>query len=272
MPLLPFWALNVVVALLSMEDQKALGFHQKYLNLCSEDERRSYGFGTTWEWVINDRIFIFGWTNSLNSHSDSFNYVPLYFTQSIFSWCSHGCHKKDDCCGLNGTKSVCGLTLTSLELALPLGTLGAWWLRADRQARMRWIAPISRAIRLNSSPSSVVRGVELNKDRSTWKGNVGRTLAEGDCRMWPWGRKIDGENVKKSLDEKTWFKQSKYNFHKLNQSTNTSSNQMTNQQSRLTEIHSGQPIQAQLNQSMKQPRNNPINASCRATAELCICL
>jgi len=31
MSLLPFWALNVVVALLSMKDQKALGFHLKYL-------------------------------------------------------------------------------------------------------------------------------------------------------------------------------------------------------------------------------------------------
>ncbi len=29
--------------LLSMEGQKALGFHQKYLNLYSKDERRSYG-------------------------------------------------------------------------------------------------------------------------------------------------------------------------------------------------------------------------------------
>ncbi len=47
MSLLPFWVLNVVVALLSMQGQKALGFHQKYLNLCSEDERKSYVFGTT---------------------------------------------------------------------------------------------------------------------------------------------------------------------------------------------------------------------------------
>ncbi len=62
MSLLHFWALNVSVALLSMQSQKALGFHQKYLNLYSEDERRSYGFGTTWGWVINDRIIIFGWT------------------------------------------------------------------------------------------------------------------------------------------------------------------------------------------------------------------
>jgi len=29
----------------------ALRFHQKYLNLCSEDERRSYRVGTTWGWV-----------------------------------------------------------------------------------------------------------------------------------------------------------------------------------------------------------------------------
>ncbi len=38
MSLLHFWALNVVAALLSMEGQKALGFHQNYLNLCSKDE------------------------------------------------------------------------------------------------------------------------------------------------------------------------------------------------------------------------------------------
>ncbi len=44
------------------EGLRALRFKQKYLNLCSEDERRSYGFGTTRGWVINDRIFIFGWT------------------------------------------------------------------------------------------------------------------------------------------------------------------------------------------------------------------
>ncbi len=47
MSLLDFWALNASVVLLPMEGQKALGFHREYLNLCSEDERRSYGFGTT---------------------------------------------------------------------------------------------------------------------------------------------------------------------------------------------------------------------------------
>ncbi len=45
-----------------LQGQRALRILQKYLTLCSEDERRSYGFGTTWGWVINDRIFIFGWT------------------------------------------------------------------------------------------------------------------------------------------------------------------------------------------------------------------
>ncbi len=39
MSLLPFWALNVSVVLLSMQGQKALRLHPKYLNLCSEDEQ-----------------------------------------------------------------------------------------------------------------------------------------------------------------------------------------------------------------------------------------
>ncbi len=38
MSIVLFWALIMVVPLLSMEGQKALRFHQKYLNLCSEDE------------------------------------------------------------------------------------------------------------------------------------------------------------------------------------------------------------------------------------------
>ncbi len=39
--------LERVVVLLSMEHQKAPRFHQNILMLCSEDERRSYGFKTT---------------------------------------------------------------------------------------------------------------------------------------------------------------------------------------------------------------------------------
>ncbi len=58
MSLLPFWALNMVVALLSMQGQKSLGFHQKHLNLCSKDEL-SYGFGTQLMSVSNDKVFIY---------------------------------------------------------------------------------------------------------------------------------------------------------------------------------------------------------------------
>ncbi len=80
MSLQRFWALNVVVPLLSMQGQKALGFHQKYLNLCCEDEQMSYGFGTTWGWVINDRIFIFGWT------------IPLL---GLARWCRSASQRTD---------------------------------------------------------------------------------------------------------------------------------------------------------------------------------
>ncbi len=56
MSLVPFW----VVPLLSMQGQKKLSDLIKTYcvnNLGSEDERRSYMFGMTWGWVINDRIF-----------------------------------------------------------------------------------------------------------------------------------------------------------------------------------------------------------------------
>ncbi len=42
-----FLSLDRVRILAVYESQKALGFHPQYLNLCFEDERRCYGFGTT---------------------------------------------------------------------------------------------------------------------------------------------------------------------------------------------------------------------------------
>ncbi len=39
----------------------------KYLPLCSAEQRNSYRFGTTWGWVNDDRIFIFGWTIPLRT-------------------------------------------------------------------------------------------------------------------------------------------------------------------------------------------------------------
>jgi len=38
----------------------------KYLRLCSAEERNSYRFATTWGWVNDDRIFIFGWSIPLS--------------------------------------------------------------------------------------------------------------------------------------------------------------------------------------------------------------
>ncbi len=40
----------------------------KYLPLCSAEQRHSYRFGTTWGWVNDDIIFIFGWTIPLITH------------------------------------------------------------------------------------------------------------------------------------------------------------------------------------------------------------
>ncbi len=77
----------VLGSLLSMEGQRALGVHQKYLNLCSEDERRSYVFGTTWGWVTNDWIFIFGWTVPLRS-SLAWNFTLETWNMSVWAcWC-----------------------------------------------------------------------------------------------------------------------------------------------------------------------------------------
>ncbi len=39
----------------------------EYLSLCSAEQINSYGFGTTWGWVNDDRIFIFGWTVPLRT-------------------------------------------------------------------------------------------------------------------------------------------------------------------------------------------------------------
>ncbi len=44
----------------------------KYLPLCLAEQRNSYRFGTTWGWVNDDRIFIFGWTIPLTLIKISF--------------------------------------------------------------------------------------------------------------------------------------------------------------------------------------------------------
>ncbi len=52
---------NVLLTFLGLERGCCVAV---YLNICSKDERKSYGFGTTCLWVIKDRIVIFWWTES----------------------------------------------------------------------------------------------------------------------------------------------------------------------------------------------------------------
>ncbi len=47
-------------------NQPGYKLSSKYIPLCSAEQRNSYRFGTTWGWVNDDRIFIFGWTIPLN--------------------------------------------------------------------------------------------------------------------------------------------------------------------------------------------------------------
>ncbi len=64
-----------------------------------EDEWMSYGFGTTWGWVINDRIFIFGLTIPLNlgcTHfcNPSFKQNWLIYLFYIYQWHIYLCFIK----------------------------------------------------------------------------------------------------------------------------------------------------------------------------------
>ncbi len=51
----------------------------EYLPLCSAEQRHSYRIGTTWGWVNDDRIFIFGWTIPLTG-------VNMKLNTNLHSW------------------------------------------------------------------------------------------------------------------------------------------------------------------------------------------
>ncbi len=63
----------------------------KYLPLCSAEQRHSFRFGTTWGWVNDDSIFIFGWTIPLsrtgifcsNSQKLYGSKFPIFFMPNI---------------------------------------------------------------------------------------------------------------------------------------------------------------------------------------------
>ncbi len=47
-----------------LDSHKPPGFHRKYFKLCSEDEQRFHGFGTTWGKWLMTKSFL-GWRNPL---------------------------------------------------------------------------------------------------------------------------------------------------------------------------------------------------------------
>lgn len=61
------WTLNISKHFLCLWRMRELSNHLKYLNLRSEDEPRSHRIGMASVCVINNRVFIFGWTNSLSA-------------------------------------------------------------------------------------------------------------------------------------------------------------------------------------------------------------
>ncbi len=50
----------------------------KYLPLCSAEQRHSYRFGTTWGWVNDDRINIFGWSIPLSHKLHAFTFTRMF--------------------------------------------------------------------------------------------------------------------------------------------------------------------------------------------------
>ncbi len=63
--------------------QSGYKLSSKYLPLCSAEQRNSYRFGTTWGWVNDDRICIFGWTIPLNDHVIHVTYFLLQNIEDI---------------------------------------------------------------------------------------------------------------------------------------------------------------------------------------------
>ncbi len=86
---------NISVALLSMQGQRALGFHQKNLNLCSEDERRSYGFRLLKMYFKLEyfTMLLYFWSNKCslgeqnNINPNFWMVVYMWFSAFFLSFC-----------------------------------------------------------------------------------------------------------------------------------------------------------------------------------------
>ncbi len=86
MSLLRFWTWEHFSCVAVYGGSESSWILSKISYLCSEDERRSYRFGTTWGWVINDRIFIFGWTIPLMTLAYVQIEIIVYYLFNIAQW------------------------------------------------------------------------------------------------------------------------------------------------------------------------------------------
>ncbi len=68
-------------------EQPGYKLSSKYLLLCPAEHRNSYRFGTTWGWVYDDSILIFGWTIPLMSSPGV--YVPGLRRAQFKPWLYH---------------------------------------------------------------------------------------------------------------------------------------------------------------------------------------
>ncbi len=89
MSLLPFWALTVVGPLLSTEGQRALRFHKKYLNLCIEDERRSYRFQGSRLILPTVRSFATNFLSWSHEHIIWSQFIIMFFFATTFDYSMH---------------------------------------------------------------------------------------------------------------------------------------------------------------------------------------
>ncbi len=91
--LLRFWTWEHFSCVAVYGGSESSQIKTKTSNLCSENERRSYGFGMTSGWVINDITFIFGWTNPLRNSSKSAHLYAFWRIMWLDKDWSNGCWK-----------------------------------------------------------------------------------------------------------------------------------------------------------------------------------
>jgi len=106
----------------------------KYLPLCSAEERKSYRFATTWGRVNDDRIFIFGWSITLNYtvydfcwfHSNLNSYCISFYSMLLWILRTFFC-------------SVLVNALTNICICKHCEVLFNWTFHCvARKARVRW--------------------------------------------------------------------------------------------------------------------------------------